>query len=330
MNVKDVSVGISATRAFALIGLPAVPGGQRSPKVPRIGIVTLASGPSTPMLEAFGRGLQDLGYVVGENIALEYRFAAGKVERLAELAASLVQLPVDIIVTEGNAAAQAAKEATSTIPIVMGVVGDPIQGGLVTSLARPSGNLTGLTLLAPELSAKRVEILKEALPHVARVGVLWNPSNLNAHDALRQAVAAAQLLGMQLRPLAVDDPEGLREAFRTMAEEGAEALLTLGDAMFWNHRAQITALALEKRLPGLFPERDYVDEGGLMAYGPNALESFRRAAGYVDKIVKGTNPGDLPIGQPATFELAINLKTAQALAIELPPSLLFRADEVIR
>jgi putative ABC transport system substrate-binding protein len=187
-----------------------------------------------------------------------------------------------------------------------------------------------MTLLAPELSAKRVELLKEALPHVTRVGVLWNPSNLNAAEALRQTVAAGQVLGIHLRPLEVIDPEGFRPAFLRMIEERMEAMLAIGDAMFWNHRAQITALALEHHLPGVFPEQDYAEEGGLMAYGPNPSESIRRAATYVDKVLKGAHPGDLPIGQPATFELVISLKAAQALGVSLPPSLLFRANEVIR
>jgi putative ABC transport system substrate-binding protein len=330
MQMKFAPNAIIAVLAVALITLPHATGEQRPAKMPRIGVLSLAATPSTLMFEAFQRGLSDLGYVDGQNIAIEYRLAAGKVERLAELAADLAQLPVDVIVTEGNAATQAARDATSKVPIVMGVVGDPIRGGIVTSLAQPGGNITGVTLLAPELSAKRVELLKEAFPHTTRVGVLWNPSNLNAVDALQLALVAAQVLGVQLRPLAVVDPEGLREAFLMMTKDGVEALLTLGDALFWNHRAQIAALALEHRLPGLFPERDYADEGGLMAYGPNAPESFRRAAVYVDKILKGANAGDLPIAQPATFELVINLKTAQVLAVTFPPSILFRADEVIR
>jgi putative ABC transport system substrate-binding protein len=330
MNMKGLPAGIIAILAFALIALASVTGDQRPGRVPRIGILSLASATSTPTFEGFQRGLRELGYHAPENIAIEYRLAAGKVERLVELAADLVRLPVDLIVTEGNAATQAAKGATSTIPIVMGVVGDPIEGGIVTSLARPGGNITGMTLLAPELSAKRVELLKEALPHVARVGVLWNPSNLNAAGALRQAMVAGEVLGMQLRPLAVVDPEGLGGAFRTMVQENMEALLTIGDAMFWNHRDQIAALAHESHLPGVFPERDYADAGGLIAYGPNPSESFRRAAVHVDKILRGAKPGDLPITQPATFELVVNLKTAQYLTVTLPPSLLFRADEVIR
>jgi putative ABC transport system substrate-binding protein len=330
MPMKCIFTGIVVVLAVAFMALPRVTGEQRPAKAPRLGILSLASATSTPMFEAFQRGLQELGYVVGENITIEYCLAAGKVERLAELAADLVQLAVDIIVTEGNAASQAAKEATGRIPIVMGVVGDPVQGGIVTSLAHPGGNITGVTLLAPELSAKRVELLKEALPDVVQVGVLWNPSNRNAADALRQAVAAGQMLGMRLRPFAVADPEDIRAAFLAMAEAGVEALLTIGDAMFWNHRVQIAALALEHRLPGVFPERDYVDEGGLMAYGPNAPEGFRRAAAYVDKILKGTSPGDLPIAQPTTFELVINLKTARALGVTLAPPLLFRADQLIR
>jgi len=330
VGMKFVPALLVAILAFALIALPYVTGEQRLAKVPRVGVLSLAAEPSTPMFEAFERGLHDLGYDVGENIAIEYRLAAGKLEHLAGLAADLVQLPVDIIVTEGNAAAQAAKSATDKIPIVMGVVGDPIQGGIVTSMARPGGNITGMTLLAPELSAKRIELLREALPHVTRLGILWNPSNLNAAEGLRQAQAASQVLGIRLRSLAVTHPIGLRDAFLTLAGEGVEALLTIGDAMFWNHRTQITALALAHHLPAVFPERDFADEGGLMAYGPNAPESFRRATAYVDKILRGANPGDLPIAQPTTFELVINLKTARSLRVMLPPSLLFRADELIR
>ena len=330
MPMKFSAAVISAILAVVLVALPRVTGEQPLPKMPRIGVLSLASTSSTPMFVAFQRGLRDLGYVEGQNIAIEYRLAAGKVERLTELVVNLVQLPVDIIVTEGNAATQAAKDATSEVPIVMGVVGDPIRGGIVTSLAQPGGNVTGITLLAPELSAKRVELLKEAFPFVTHVAVLWNPSNRNAAEALQQAMAAGEILGLQLRPFAVVDPEDLGKAFEAMAKDRVEALLTLGDAMFWNCRAQITALALEHHLPGLYPERDYVDEGGFMSYGPNAPDGFRHAAMFVDKILKGAKPGDLPIGQPATFELVINLKTAQALAMTVPPPLLFRADEVIR
>jgi putative ABC transport system substrate-binding protein len=328
--MKFVPALLVAILAFALVGLARVTGEQRLAKVPRVGVLSLAVEPSTPMFEAFQLGLQDLGYVVGENIAIEYRLAGGKIERLAGLAADLVQLPVDVIVTEGNAAAQAAKSATGKIPIVMGVVGDPIQGEIVTSMARPGGNITGMTLLAPELSAKRVELLKEAFPHVTRLGILWNPSNLNAAEGLRQALAAGQALGMRLKPLPVTHPAGLRDAFQTLAGEGVEALTTIGDAMFWNHRTQITALALTHHLPAVFPERDFADEGGLIAYGPNAPECIRRATVYVDKILKGADPGDMPITQPTTFELVINMRTAQVLGVTLPPSILFRADELIR
>jgi len=299
-------------------------------KVARIGILTPAAEASTPVFDAFRQGLRELGYVEGKNITLEFRFAAGRAERLPALAAELVQLPVDVILTDTGAAAQAAKNATTTIPIVMGTSGDPVRTGLVTSLARPGGNVTGLTLHAPELSGKRLELLREAMPGVTRVAVLWNPASSPQHHDLRVSEAAAQTLHLHLRPVEVSSPDEIEAAFATVTSAGADVLVTLADAMLWNQRRRIADLAAHNRLPTFFPEREFVEAGGLMAYGSNVPANFHRAAAYVDKILKGTKPADLPVEQPAKIELVINLKTAAMLGLTIPPTLLFRADEVLR
>jgi putative ABC transport system substrate-binding protein len=280
--------------------------------------------------EAFRHGLRDLGYVEGQNIALEYRFAAEQNERLPELAAELVHLQVDMIVTNSGAAAQAARDATEAIPIVMAAGGDPVRLGVIASLAQPGGNLTGLSIMTQELDGKRLELLKEALPHVSRVAVLWNAGNPARPDAFREIEATARVLGLQLHSLAVWHPDELDSAFAAMTREGAEALITLGDAVLWNQRARVVALAAQHRLPAVFDAREFVDAGGLMAYGPHVPDSYRRAATYVDKILKGAKPADLPIEQPTKFELVLNLKTAKTLRITFPPTLLIQATEVIQ
>jgi putative ABC transport system substrate-binding protein len=276
--------------------------------------------------EAFRHGLRDQGYVEGTNIVLEYRFAAGQNERLPALAAELVQLQVDLIVTNSGAGAHAAKDATKTIPIVMATSGDLV----VANLARPGGNITGLTLMAPDLGGKRLEFLKEALPHVSRVAVLQNAGDPRRQDALREIEAAARVLGLHLHALAVRHPDELDSVFAAMTREGAEALIIPGDAVLWNHRTHVVALAAQHHLPAVFDAREYADAGGLMTYGPSVADSYRRAAVYVDKILKGTKPADLPVERPVKFELVINLKTAKALGVTLPPALLFQADEVIQ
>ena len=245
------------------------------------------------------------------------------------LAAELVQLQVEVILTDTMTATQVAKEATTTIPIVMASSSDPVQGGLVASLARPGGNITGLALLAPELSGKRLELLKEVVPRVAQVAVLWNPRNPVAAN-VRATEAAARALHLQLHLVEVPGPEALEAAFETARQGHADALITLPDAMLWNQRLQVVGLAAQHRLPALFPEREFVDAGGLLSYGPSVPASFHRAAIYVDKLLKGAKPADLPVEQPTKFELVINLKTAEALGLTIPPTLLFRADEVIR
>jgi putative ABC transport system substrate-binding protein len=248
---------------------------------------------------------------------------------LQELAAELVRLKVDVVLTDTMTATQVAKNATTTIPIVMASSSDPVQGGLVASLARPGGNITGMALLAPELSGKRLELLKEVVPQVARVAVLWNPRNPVAGN-VRETEAAAQALHLQLHLVEVPGAEALEAAFETAMEGHADALITLPDAMLWNQRFHVASLADQHRLPALFPEREFVDAGGLLSYGPSIPASFHRAATYVDKILKGAKPADLPVEQPTKFELVINLKTAKTLGITMPPSLLLLADEVIR
>jgi putative ABC transport system substrate-binding protein len=303
---------------------------QPPTKVHRIGILTPASEASTPLWEAFRQGLRELGYVEGQNILLEYRFAAGQPERFAALAAELVRLPVDLLVTDSTPATQAAKQATSTIPIVMTASGAPVEAGVVASLAHPGGNVTGLSVMAPGLGGKRLELLKEAVPNISRVAVLWSSGNLTSPPQWRELEAAAHDLGVQLQPLEVPHPTELDSCFTAMTTAGAQALITLADAVLWNQRARVVALAAQHRLPAIFPEREFADAGGFMAYGPSVPESFHRAASYVDRILKGAHPGDLPVEQPTKFELVINLKTAKALGLTIPPSLLFQADEVIR
>jgi putative ABC transport system substrate-binding protein len=315
---------------LAILVAPLAAEAQQQGKVPRIGILTPASEASTPLWEAFRQGLRELGYVEGKNIVLEYRFAAGQNERLPALAAELVRLKVDLLVTDGTLAARVAKDATGTIPIVMASSAAPIEAGVVASLARPGGNVTGLSVMAPELGRKRLEILKEVLPHVSRIAVLWAAGNITQPSQLREIEATARVLSLQLHPQQVHNPDELDGAFATMTREGAEACITLADAVLWNHRTRVVELAAQHRLPAMFPEREFADAGGLIAYGPSVPDGFRRAAVYVDRILKGTKPADLPVEQPSKFELLINLKTAKALGLTIPPAILFQADKVLQ
>ena len=322
-------IGLLVTCAFSLLTAPLAAQVQAPAKVPRIGILSPAAEASTPLFEAFRQGLRELGYVEGQNIVLEFRLAAGRAERLRDLVAELVRLKVEVILTDTMTATQVAKEATTMIPIVMAASSDPVQGGLVASLAQPGGNITGMALLAPELSGKRLELLKEVVPRAAQVAVLWNPRNPVAGN-LRETEAAAQALHLQLHLVEVPGAEALEAAFDTAMKGRADALITLPDAMLWNQRLQVASLAAKHRLPALFPEREFVDAGGLLSYGPSVPASFHRAATYVDKLLKGAKPADLPVEQPTKFELVINLKTAQALGLTIPPTLLFQADKVIQ
>jgi putative ABC transport system substrate-binding protein len=300
-------------------------------KTPRIGILTPAFDPLSPRspFEGFRQGLRDLGYVEGESIALEYRAAEGKDERLPELAAELVHLKVDVILAEGVPAVRAAQHASGTIPIVFLSGTDPVGQGLVASLARPGGNITGLSFNEPELMGKRLELLKAAVPGVTRVAYLWHAAPSSAPQ-LQELERAARALGVQLHPVEVRDPYPFDEAFATKAAAHADALITQPSAVFFIRRTQIVDLAARTQLPGLFPEREFAEAGGLMMYGPSIPAIVRRAATYVDRILKGAKPGDLPVEYPMKLELVINLKTAKALGLTISPSVLFQADEVLQ
>ena len=333
---KRIPLGIVTALLVLAIGLfcaPLAAEAQQSAKVPRIGWLSIAS--PTPavshLMEAFRQGLRELGYVEGQNIAVEYRFAEGRPERLPEFAAQLVALKVDIIVTPNPAGTQAAREATRTIPIVMLGVADPVGSGLVASLARPGGNITGLTATAsPVIYGKHLELLKETVPRVSRVAVLRNPTNPDAAQMSREVGGAARALGVQLQVLDVRAPNELDSAFARMTRDRAGALLIMGDTMFTLHREQIAVLATKNRLPAIFVAREFAEAGGLMAYGRSLPYDFRRAATYVDKILKGAKPADIPVEQPTKFELVINMKTAKSLGLKIPQSVLIRADEVIQ
>jgi putative tryptophan/tyrosine transport system substrate-binding protein len=312
------------------IAVPLAGEAQQATKVYRIGFISPASSSAMAARdEAFRQGLHALGYVVGQNITIEYRWADGRNERLAGFAAELVDLRLDIIVTHGGAATRAVQQATATIPIIIAAADDPLATGLVTSLARPGGNTTGLSILTAELTEKRLELLKEILPGLTRVAVLWNPDNPVSEPELRRAEAAARPLGLQLQSFRVSEHRELANAFSSIKAEGADAVFLLSDAMFFGRRKEIVDLAGDHRLPLVAHLRGFAEAGALVTYGPNVIDLHRRAATYVDKILKGAKPGDLPVEQPTKFELVINLKTAKALGRTIPPSLLLRADQVI-
>jgi putative ABC transport system substrate-binding protein len=311
---------------------PFAAGADRPAKVFRIGILAnlpVTAGAGAVLWGAFIQGLRDLGYVEGQNITIEWRVSEGRYERLPDLAAELVGLGVDVIVVPGSEGVLAAEQATRTIPIVMADNPDPVGAGLVDSIARPGGNITGLSLLYPEIAGKQLQLLKEIVPEVSRVAVLWNPTNQANGRMLEAARVAAQASAIQLQALEARAPDDFETAFAAMTREGAGALLVLRDGMLLLHRQRLLDLATKSRLPAMYAAKEEVVGGGLVAYGPSSRDSFRRAATYVDKILKGAKPADLPIEQPTKFELLINLKTAKALGIAIPQSILARADEVI-
>jgi putative ABC transport system substrate-binding protein len=315
----------------SLLAAPLAAEAQPAAKIARIGWLNLAGGPHLP--EAFRQGLRDLGYVEGRNLVIEYRNAEGKPERLPALAAELVALKVDVIVAPLTPAALAAKQATRTLPIVFTTAADPVTSGLVTNLARPGGNVTGLSILAPELIGKRLELLTQAVPGVNRVAVLWQPGAYGERtekDNLKAAEVAARALGVRLQFVEARGPADFDRAFSEMTRVRADALTVLPSPTFNTERRRLVDLAAKNRLPAVYEWREYVEAGGLMAYGPNLADLFRRAATYVNKILKGAKPADLPVEQPNKFELVINLRTAKALGLTIPPSLLGRADEVIQ
>ena len=315
-----------------LLAAPLAAEAQPTGKLPRVGILSPGSGSDPfvqPFLDVFRRRLRELGYVEGQTINLEYRWAEGRYDRLPDLAAELVHLNVDVIVAVALAI-RAAKRATQTIPIVIAAADDPIVTGLVTSLARPGGNITGVSMNAHDLVGKQLQLLKEVVPKVSLVAVLWDPANPAHAHQLREMEAAAQTLGVRLHPLQAQTSEEIGRAFEAAKAQPVGALLVLADSMFLLQRDRIASLAAKHRLPAVYGLRWHAEAGGLMAYAANQLVQSQRLAVYVDKILKGANPSDIPIEQPTKFELVINLKTAKALGLTIPPSLLARADEVIQ
>jgi putative ABC transport system substrate-binding protein len=324
----------SVSAIFLIVALLAAPPGARAQsgsKLPRIGVLTLSTATWAPDGgEAFREGLRDLGYVEGQNIATEHRDAAGRADRLPALASELVYLKVDVIVTQSNVAALAAKHATRTIPIVMAIAGDPVKAGVVGSLASPGGNVTGLSLMQTDLSRKRLQLLRETTPNAAVVAVIWNPTDPSAADVLRETEAAARSLGLRLHAIQARSAADLGAAFKAVADLRPGAFFTLPGGLFQDNVRRIVDFATTHRLPGVFPNRAFVEAGGLLSYAPSLAANWGRAAVFVDKILKGAKPSDLPIEQPTQFELVVNLRTAKALGLAIPPAVLARADQIIQ
>jgi len=316
---------------IAVVVMGAVVHAQQPKKIPRIGFLNALFPTTNPArIEAFRQGLRDVGYVEGKNIIVEFRYAERKVDRLPTLAAELVRLKVDVIVTSASQETRAAKEATNTIPIVMTNEGDPVETGFVASLARPGGNITGLSTLSPELSGKRLELLKEIVPKLSRVAVLGSSTNPGNADTLRELEVAAQELKVKLQYLDILNPNDIETAFRAAGKERAGAVILLSNSILTSQRRQIIDLAVKSRLPVSYARPEFVESGGLMTYGPSFVDLCRRAATYVDKILKGTNPADLPVEQPMKFEFVVNLKAAKQIGLTIPPNVLTRADKVLK
>jgi putative ABC transport system substrate-binding protein len=315
----------------ALLTIAPVSRAQQPGKMPRIGVLISGSrGIAAPRIQAFQQGLRELGYVEGKNILFEYRYADGKLEPVSEFAAELVRLPVDLLVADTSFATEAAKNATKTIPVVFTTANDPVGDGQVASLARPGGNLTGFSILALDLNGKRLELLKEAFPKVVRVGFLTRMGARTAEQRFKEAETDAKRLGLRLQFLSAKKPEDLDSAFDAAKRSGVQAVLAHPSSFVSTNRAQIIELAAKYRLPAVFHSPEMVEAGGLMSYGPDMIDNHRRAAVYVDKILKGTKPADLPVQQPMKFVLVINLKSAKPIGLTIPPNLLVRADRVIR
>jgi putative ABC transport system substrate-binding protein len=325
MKRRDVLVGLLLAAVAALSPAEA----QELAKTPLVGVLFGGGPEAWPPLEGLRQGLHELGYVQGKDYRLEYRWAKGQADRLAAMAAELVALPVDVIVTFGTPATLAAQRATAAIPIVMSGVGDPIGIGAVSGLSRPGGNTTGLSSMVAEMEAKRLEMLSELLPHLRRVGVMMNPANASVVIGLDHVRHAGAALHVELTVVEIRDESGFEGALSEMLRARPEAVLVMADGFLESHETRIVEFLAQHRLPAIYSKRQYVEYGGLLSYAPNYHELFRRAAIYVDKILKGAKPGDLPIEQPTNFETLINLKTAQALGLTIPPALLARADEVI-
>ena len=314
----------------AMVNKPQSAFAQQPASPRRIGVLLVGWSPEQKEVQQFRRGLLDAGYVEGRDVVIEWRLANGDYARVPELAADLIQRKVDVIVVDSSNATRAVKQATSTIPIVMAIVADPVESGLVVSLAHPGGNVTGLSLMLVEIVAKRLQLLKETIPRLTRVAVLWNPDTPYHLKAIEDLKAAAPSLAIELSFMSARTPEEFGPAFSAMTRAHADALYVLPDAFFFSHRAMHIKLASKARLPVTGVTRQFADAGALMIYGPNFGDLFRRSAGYVDKILKGAKPADLPIEQPTRFEFVVNLKTAKALGITIPQSILLQADEVIK
>jgi putative ABC transport system substrate-binding protein len=303
---------------------------QQPTKVSRIGLLTWAAAPPPSATTPFDQALRQLGYVEGQNIVIERRYASGQMERFPELAVDLARLPLDLILAQSFPAALAAKNATSTIPIVVVGAGDPVATGLVASFARPGGNITGVSALETELSGKRVELLKEAFPKLTRVAVIWNSADFGMTLKFREIERAAQALRVAVQPFAVREPKDFDVVFSEMMRKRPDALFVITDPLTQLNRKQLVELVTKNRLPAMYENAPYVDDGGLMAYGPSQAENLRRALHHVDKILKGTKPSELPIEQPTKFEFIVNLKAANQIGVTIPPNVLARADRVIR
>jgi putative ABC transport system substrate-binding protein len=327
-NLKWLGLSVIAF-VLALTGVVAQ--AQQPTKIPRIGYLSLNSPSTNPArIEAFRQGLRELGYVEGKNISIEYRYAEGNLARLPALAAELVRLKVEVIVTSSPSPTRAAKEATVTIPIVFAQDGDPVASGFVASLARPGGNITGLSTLAPELSGKRLELLKEVVPKLSRVAVFGSSTTSSTAPTLKETELAAGAFKVQLQYLDVLDAKDIETAFRAASKGRVDAVLVLAGPVVFSQRAQIAELAVKSRLPAIYPQTEFTEAGGLVYYGANTPDMYRRAATYVNKILKGAKPSDLPVEQPTKFELVINLKAAKQIGPTIPPNVLARADKVIR
>jgi putative tryptophan/tyrosine transport system substrate-binding protein len=304
---------------------------QQPTKIPRIGFLTSGSAAGDPAIEAFRQGLRELGYVEGKNVLVDYRYAEEGPQPLSELAEELVRLKVDVIITTSTESSLSAQRATKTIPIVMGGGGDPVAAGLVVSLARPGGNITGVTTISVDLSGKRLELLKEVTRKTSPVAVLWIPTNRGNKLQMKETEAAAHSLGLYLQPAGVEGANDFESAFSAMARGGASSLIVLNSPVFASHRARIAGLATKSRLPAMYATSGYADAGGLMSYGPSVSDLYRRVASYVDRILKkGAKPADLPVETPTKLELVINLKTAKQIGLTIPESVLYRADRVIK
>ena len=328
-------LGIGRREFITLLGgaaaaWPLAARAQQSRRVPRIGVLLPGTAASFALrTKAFLEGLRDVGYVEGQTIAIEWKWGQDRAEGLPELAAELVGRNVDVIVTGGTPAAKALKSATGTIPIVMAIIGDPVAAGLVESLARPGGNATGFSIVAPDLSGKRLELLKEIVSEVSPVAVMLNTRNPQSQFELKEMQAAARAMGLQLHPIQISPEDTWEEAFAAMSRSSARALIILTDPIFFSQRRKIVDLATRSRLPAMYFFQEFAEEGGLMSYGPSDTDLYRRSATYVDRILNGAKPSELPVEQPTKFDLVINLKAAKALGLDISPMLLARADKVI-